>query len=66
MLYMSPFELLSDSTPDLLDQKPPSPMDEFAETRGKLWEFLNHHVAYHIGQIGLLRRGFGKPPMSYD
>lgn len=33
---------------------------------GGVWTFLNHHQAYHIGQIGLLRRGFGKPPMRYD
>lgn len=26
---------------------------------------LNHHQAYHIGQIGILRRGFGKEPMEY-
>lgn len=53
-------------TPDFLTQKPPAPMDEFAESRGELWAFLNHHVAYHIGQIGILRRGFGKEPMSYQ
>lgn len=53
-------------TTELLTQKPPAPMDEFAESRGELWAFLNHHVAYHIGQIGILRRGFGKPPMSFD
>lgn len=35
-------------------------------TVGGVWAFLNHHQAYHIGQIGLLRRGLGKPPMRYD
>lgn len=57
---------IDDITPGLLDQKPPAPMDEFAESRGELWAFLNHHIAYHIGQIGILRRGFGKPPMSFE
>ncbi len=28
--------------------------------------FLMHHEAYHIGQIGLLRRQLGKEPLSYD
>ncbi|MDX1429486.1 MAG: DinB family protein [Rhodothermales bacterium] len=27
--------------------------------------FLLHHEAYHIGQIGLLRRQLGKKPMAY-
>ncbi len=53
-------------SPKFLNQKPPAPMNEFADSRGELWAFLNHHVAYHIGQIGILRRGFGKPPMSFD
>lgn len=53
-------------TPEHLDQKPPAPMDQFAESRGDFWAFLNHHIAYHIGQIGILRRGFGKEPMRYD
>jgi uncharacterized damage-inducible protein DinB len=53
-------------SPEFLNQKPPVPMDEFAESRGELWAFLNHHVAYHIGQIGILRRGFEKPPMSFE
>ena len=38
----------------------------FGNTLAGVWAFLNHHQAYHIGQIGLLRRGFGKPPMRYD
>lgn len=57
---------LDAQTPDSLSKIPPAPMDEFAESRGELWAFLNHHIAYHIGQIGILRRGFGKAPMSYD
>jgi|SRR5690625_1238222 len=57
---------LEDIPQKLLNQKPPAPMDQFAESRGEFWAFLNHHIAYHIGQIGILRRGFGKPPMSFD
>ncbi|WP_344979186.1 DinB family protein [Compostibacter hankyongensis] len=34
-------------------------------TVGDLWAFLNLHQAYHIGQIGILRRGFKKDPMKY-
>lgn len=30
-----------------------------------VWAFINHHQAYHIGQIGVLRRGLGKEPMKY-
>lgn len=28
--------------------------------------FLVHHEAYHIGQLGLLRKGLGYGPMSYE
>lgn len=49
-----------------LNAKPPEPFDRVANSVGELWTFINHHTAYHIGQIGLLRRGFGKKPMSYD
>jgi uncharacterized damage-inducible protein DinB len=27
--------------------------------------FLAQHDAYHLGQIGFIRRQLGKPPMSY-
>lgn len=49
-----------------LNQKPPEPFDRVADSAGNLWAFINHHQAYHIGQIGILRRGFGKEPMSYQ
>ena len=35
-------------------------------TLGGLWAFINHHQAYHIGQIGVLRRGLGKEAMKYS
>lgn len=53
-------------SPRELSKKPPAPFDQVANTVGELWAFINHHQAYHIGQIGILRRGFGKEPMSYD
>ena len=37
----------------------------FGNTIGGVWTFLNHHQAYHIGQIGILRMGFGKEPMRF-
>lgn len=52
--------------PEALSSKPPAPFDQVADTCGELWAFINHHVAYHIGQIGILRRGFGKMPMRYN
>ncbi|MBN2733116.1 MAG: DinB family protein [Balneolaceae bacterium] len=57
---------LQELTPEMFDQTPPAPFDQVADSAGELWAFINHHIAYHIGQIGILRRGFGKAPMSYD
>jgi hypothetical protein len=41
------------------------PIAGFDNTLAGLWAFINHHQAYTIGQIGILRRGLGKEPMSY-
>lgn len=49
-----------------LDKTPHAPFDKVAETTGDLWAFINHHQAYHIGQISLLRKAFGKEAMSYQ
>lgn len=49
-----------------LSEIPPAPFDQVAESVGELWAFINHHQAYHIGQIGILRKAFGKEPMSYE
>jgi uncharacterized damage-inducible protein DinB len=59
-------EGLNQLTADDLTETPPAPFDQVAESVDELWSFINHHQAYHIGQIGLLRRGFGKEPMSYQ
>ena len=57
---------LEELTSEKLNAKPPTPFDQVANSVGGLWTFINHHQAYHIGQIGILRRGFGKEPMRYD
>lgn len=36
----------------------------FSNSIAGVWSFLNYHQAYHIGQIGILRKGFGKEPMK--
>src|SRR5882672_5244223 len=41
------------------------PIQPFDNTLAGLWAFINHHQAYHIGQIGILRRGLGKDAMLY-
>ena len=51
---------------EMLNATPSPPFDQVAASVGELWAFINHHMAYHIGQIGILRRGFGKAPMRYD
>ncbi|HEY2581816.1 MAG TPA: DinB family protein [Mucilaginibacter sp.] len=42
------------------------PISPFDNTLGGLWAFINHHQAYTIGQIGILRRGLGKEAMKYS
>ena len=59
-------DALEKLSPEALNNTPPAPFDQVARSVGELWAFINHHMAYHIGQIGILRRGFGKKPMSYD
>ncbi|GAA5521350.1 DinB family protein [Aliifodinibius salicampi] len=65
-LYEPTRDGLKELTPEILNQVPPTPFNQVAETVGELWAFINHHTSYHIGQIGILRRAFGKPPMSFD
>jgi hypothetical protein len=35
------------------------------KTQEGLWTFINHHQAYTIGQIGILRRALDKEAMKY-
>jgi len=39
-------------------------LPQFKTVEG-LWAFINHHQAYTIGKIGILRRGLGKDAMKY-
>jgi hypothetical protein len=43
----------------------PHPIAPYDNTLAGLWAFINHHQAYTIGQIGILRRGLGKDAMKY-
>jgi uncharacterized damage-inducible protein DinB len=40
---------------------PHSPFGKEDETLGSLLAFLVFHECYHVGQVGILRRGLGKP-----
>jgi uncharacterized damage-inducible protein DinB len=42
------------------------PILPFDDSLAGLWAFINDHQAYHIGQIGILRRALGKGAMSYS
>jgi len=42
------------------------PIYPFDNTLAGLWAFINHHQAYTIGQIGILRRALGKDAMKYS
>lgn len=39
---------------------------DMPQTVEPLLTFLLHHEGYHIGQMALLRKGFGLPAMRYD
>lgn len=65
-LYKPTRDGLSQLSEEKLSQPPPSPFGKLANSAGELWAFINHHQAYHIGQISILRRVFGKEPMSYQ
>lgn len=64
-LYAHPIheglEKLSDG---MLNKPIDFPMPQFSSQEG-LWAFINHHQAYTIGQIGILRRWLGKDAMKY-
>jgi uncharacterized damage-inducible protein DinB len=64
-LYLPVREGLKTLTAEQLCSKPPTPFDEVSDSLGELWAFVSHHKAYHIGQIGILRRAMGKAAMNY-
>lgn len=54
---------------EVLSNEVPSPIAQsgiFNSSIRDLWTFLNFHQAYHIGQIGMLRKGLGKETMKYQ
>jgi hypothetical protein len=65
-LYQPLRQALERLTPEMLIKTPPEPFNQAAATSGELWAFINHHIAYHIGQVGVLRKGFRKKPMRYS
>ena len=57
-------EGLSNLPDEALNSPVEFPLPQFKTLEG-LWAFINHHQAYTIGQIGILRRGLGKEAMKY-
>lgn len=55
---------LENVTDEALNMPVEFPLPAFRTKEG-YWTFINHHQAYTIGQIGILRRGFGKEAMKY-
>jgi hypothetical protein len=49
---------------DALNEPFEFPLPAFRTQEG-FWAFINHHQAYTIGQIGILRRALGKDAMKY-
>lgn len=56
---------LREAGPEILDQAPPFrfPVDD--ETMVGAVTFLAHHEAYHLGQLGLIRKALGMPPIPF-
>jgi hypothetical protein len=55
---------LENMSDDALNYPIEFPLSGFKTTES-LWTFINHHQAYTIGQIGILRRVLGKEAMKY-
>ena len=55
---------LAQMTDEALSSPIEFPLPAFKTTES-LWTFINHHQAYTIGQIGILRRALGKEAMKY-
>ncbi len=53
-------------TPAALSGQSPAKTPIGDDTLEGFLGFLMHHEAYHIGQIGILRKYLGKAPMSYQ
>jgi len=57
-------DALEELTDEALNAPIEFPLPAFRTQEG-LWTFVNHHQAYTIGQIGILRRALGKEAMKY-
>ena len=55
---------LENLTDEALNTPIEFPLPAFRTQEG-YWTFVNHHQAYTIGQIGILRRGLDKEAMKY-
>lgn len=55
-------EVLRGVADEELDQPPAEPHQRFSTKLGAVW-FCGQHTMMHAGQIGLLRRLLGKPPL---
>jgi len=51
---------------EILNGPAPFPTPVQDSTMAGFLNFIQHHEAYHIGQISLLRRQLGYPAMSYE
>lgn len=58
-------EALSNVNEETLSAKAPFPVP-LGEKIGEVVAFFAHHEAYHIGQMGILRKYFGKEAMKYN
>jgi uncharacterized damage-inducible protein DinB len=65
-MYLDVRDRLKSLTEEELNSKPQPPFDQVATSAIELLAFINHHQAYHIGQIAILRKAFGKKAMSYE
>lgn len=57
---------LEDLNDNFINSAPPFKVPVGDNTMKGFIAFFAHHEAYHIGQLGFLRKYFGYPPMSYD
>lgn len=57
---------LNELTDDFLNSPAPFQVPVGDNTMKGLLAFFSHHEAYHIGQLGFLRRYLGIPAMAYN
>lgn len=57
---------LSEVSDEDLSKEAPFPNPTGDNSVGGMLDFLTHHEAYHIGQLGYLRKYLGNEAMKYD